>query len=523
MKVLVWTLIEIITLFLFSGGLFIFLKRRHLQLISANAASTQNKIETKQNKQISSKSIATNEAAELTLKRFIQHQMKQAIYQLSQAKVAEKNKKIVLIKLWGTLLKAENRILDNPSKEETATVLRQDLFHILQNIFNAKKDNKGLKELEQKLNKLIQSAQQSNEVLRLKTELEQAQNAIKKELLLQISSLEGTLSRLDIKKHEQAHLELTLANANNNLTQLKKSLEQFEKDDEFELLLPNVNNTSYADIKNAIKHDLSKHKANKQINALNKVSIRQQAVIDLLREKLRALTKEEQINIDESQEIAIGRLERLIIESDSLIAQLESELSSTSVSINSLKSDIKIKSDELVESEKALFSAQKSALSSFRESAKNQQSKVDDINQQLLSASESDKLKSMIQAQLKESKTLERLLKESEVCATVLESELESVRNINTGMMSTIKTVDPDFSGDTRTKMNNKFQQLESKHHQLLAEHSQIKQQLLASIEDDKENQLRQDIHRKNLEVERLELAILNLEKKLIATPPSQT
>ena len=514
MKVLVWTLIEIITLFVFSGALFIFLKRGHLKTISANEVDTQDKAEAAQSKQISSKSIATNEAAEQTLKRFIQHQMKQAVYQLSQAKVEEKNKKIVLIKLWGTLLKAENNILDNPSKEETAAILKKDLFNILQNIFNAKKDNKDLKELEQKLTKLIQSAQQSNEVFRLKTELECAQNAIKKELLLQISSLEGALSRLEIKKHELAHLELTLANASNNLTQLKKSLDQFDKDDEFKLLVGNESDKTFEEVKSDIKQDLNKHKANKQIIALNKVSNRQQAVIDLLREKLRELKIEELINIDESQEIAISRLEQLIKESDTLIVQLESELNSTNISIDALKSDIKIKSDELVASEKALFDAQKSALSSFRESAKKQQSKVDDINQQLLSAGESDKLKSMIQAQLKESKTLERLLKESETCATVLESELKNVRNINAGMMSTIKTVDPDFSGESQINTNNKFQQLESKHHQLLAEHSQIKQQLLASIEDDKENQLKQEVSRKNLEVERLELAIESLEQK---------
>jgi len=519
MKVLVWTLIEIITLFVFTGSLFIWLKHRLKKETAAGdelptpSRSLQAQTETLD------KGADNYQESTATLKQFIQNQMKQAAKQLSLAKSQEKAKKVIIIKLWGTLLKAETRVLDSPEKDDTEEILKQHLASILQSIFNAKKDNANIKGLELRLIKLTQSATQSNEILRLKSELERAQNTIKKELLVQISSLEGALSRLDIKRHEQAHLELTLSNASTNIDQLKKTLEHLEHDNEFEPLMTTSKSKPSL---NEIKHDLEKHRANKQITALNQIANRQQIVIDLLRDKLKEASKEELINIDESQEVAISRIEQMIKESDSLILQLENELSSTSLSIDTLKSDIDIKSKQIISSEQQLLTAQKTALVSFRESAKKQQSKVDDMKQQLSKAPENTKLATLIKEQQKESSTLEALLKESETCVTVLESELASAKKNNQEMLHTIETVDPHFRGETSSSTNNKFQHLENLHHTLLAEHSQIKQQLLASIANDIEAGLRNDVNRKKLEIDRLQLAINDLEQKQLDNPSNQ-
>ncbi len=518
MKVLVWTLIEIITLFVFTGGLFIWLKYRlNKKSVENDELPTPSHSLQAQTESLDKGSDNYQEPT-LTLKHFIQNQMKQAAKQLSLAKSQEKAKKVIIIKLWGTLLKAETRILDSPEKDDTEEILKQHLASILQSIFNAKKDNANIKELELKLIKLTQSATQSNEVLRLKSELERAQNTIKKELLVQISSLEGALGRLDIKRHEQAHLELTLLNASTNIDQLKKTLEHLEQDNEFEPLMTTSKSRPSL---NEIKHDLEKHRASKQINALNQIANRQQIVIDLLRDKLRETNKEELINIDESQEVAISRIEQMIKESDSLILQLENELGSTSLSIKTLKSDIEIKSKLVFKSEQQLLSAQKTALSSFREFTKKQQSKVDDMKQQLSKAPESTKLATLIKEQQKESSTLKSLLKESETCVTVLESELESAKKNNQEMLHTIETVDPNFRGETPSSTNNKFQHLENLHHTLLAEHSQVKQQLLASIANDKEAGLKNDFTRKNIEIDRLKLAINELEQKQLDSLPN--
>jgi len=83
-------------------------------------------------------------------------------------------------------------------------------------------------------------------------------------------------------------------------------------------------------------------------------------------------------------------------------------------------------------------------------------------------------------------------------------------------MLHTIKTVNPDFGGDSSDDANNKFQQLENIHHELLTEHSHVKQQLLASIDRDQTGELRNEFNRKNLELDRLQLAIIDLEKKQI-------
>lgn len=511
MKFLVWTLIEIITLFVFTGGLLLWLKHRMPKTESTEADILEPKGQMPVQTEASSKDADTYQEPTLILKHFIQRQMKYAAKQLALAKKPNNPKKIILIKLWGTLLKAETRILENPKKEDTEEILKKHLAMILQSIFNTKKDSANLKELEQKLIKLTQSATQSNEVLRLKTELEHAQNAIKKEVLVQIASLEGAVSRLDIKRHEQAHLELTLANASSNVDQLKKTLDTLEHANEFEPLMVHESESSLADI----KEDVEKHRANKQINSLNQIANRQQVVIDLLRDKLRESSQEALINIDESQEVAINRIELMIKESNSLILQLENELGSTTLSIKTLKSDIDIKSKQLLASEQQLKEAKKTALTSFRETTQMQQSKVEDMKQSRSDdAPVNTKLIALIDEQHKESSTLEGLLKESETCVTLLESELESARKNNQEILHTIETVDPDFRGETQSSPNNKFQQLESQHHTLLAEHSQVKQQLLSSVTNDKETALKNDFNRKNLELDRLQLAIKDLEQK---------
>lgn len=510
MKLLVWTLIEIITLLVFSGGLLIWFKRR-LDKNENDPQSAQEANETEAAGTSNKASVKSEDLSLAALKRFVNNQILHASKQLSRAKSQDKSKKVILIKLWGTLLKAESKVLDTPiSQEDTASILNKQLSNILSNIFSANKENDEVKALQQKLAKLVQSANQSNEVLQLKLELDKAQGEIRKELLAQIEKLEEALNRLSVKKHEQSNLELSLASAMKNVDQLKQALKNLELDNEFEEIMqqePQAQNTDN-------QSDLTKHRANKKINSLNQIASRQQIVIDLLREKLNEASKEESINIDESQEIAIGRIEQMIKESDTLILQLENELGATNVSIESLKSDIQKKSEQLIATEKKLVVAKKTASTSFRESAKNQQSKVDDMKTQLSNAPEDSKLGSLIEEQQKESATLEKLLKESETCVTVLELELESARKANNEIIHTIETVDPNFRNEASSSSNNKFQQLENRHNELLAEHSQVKQQLLASISQDQETELRNEFNRKNLEADRLQLAIIDLEKK---------
>lgn len=509
MKLLIWTLIEIITLLVFSGCLLVWLKKKHIRNENTLENATKSTDDDLQkNPPIDNNS--TPEDPAITLKRFVNNQIMHAAKQLTKAKSQANRHKALQIKLWGTLLKAESRVLDTPDKKETEEILKKHLSDILSSIFSVSKGGKELKELKQKLAKLVQSANQSNNVLELKIELEKAQDSIKKELVLQIKHSEDSLGRLSIKKHEKDHLELTLSSAINNVNQLKQTLANLEQENEFEDMMAPMGAKSTNDP----SRDVRKHKANKQVNSLNQIANRQQIVIDLLREKLREASKEELINIDESQEIAVSRIEQMIKESDTLIIQLENELGSTSLSIKTLKADIKDKSKQLVEKEKQLIVAKKTASASFRESAKNQQSKVDDMKHQISNAPENNKLDTLIKEQQKESDTLERLLKESETCVTVLELELESARKTNKEIQHTIETVDPEFQGLESDSANNKFQQLESDHNALLKEHSHVKQQLLASINQEKDSELKNEFNRKNLEIDRLQLAINDLEKK---------
>lgn len=513
MKLLVWTLIEIITLLVFSGGLLIWFKRR---LDKDNEPETSPSSESDQESAVAQDANASNmkqadDSSLKDLKRFIQNQILYAKKLLSKTESKEDPKKVMLIKLWGTLLKAESRVLDTPDKAETDKILQEQLSKILTNIFSANKENEEIKALKKKLAKLMEEANQSNEVLKLKEELEKAQSAIKKELLIQIEKLEKNLNRLKVKKRERNNLEQTIANAEKNVNQLKQALQSLEHNNEFDDII----GSKQEDTTDS-GSDHVKHKANRQINSLNQIAKRQQIVIDLLREKLQNADKESDLEIDESQEIAIGRIEQMIKESDNLIIQLESELNTTNLSISSLKSDITQKSKKLVEKEQQLSIAKKTASSSFRESAKHQQSHVDDMKSHLSNPPENSIMQGLILEQQKESDTLERLLKESETCVTLLESELETARKNNAEILHTIKTVSPDFGKDSGDDANNKFQQLEGIHNDLLTEHSHVKQQLLSSIDQDQSGDLRNEFNRKNLELDRLQLAIIDLEKKQI-------
>ncbi|KZM40478.1 hypothetical protein OA92_07665 [Marinomonas sp. SBI22] len=513
MKLLVWTLIEIITLLVFSGSLLIWFKRR-LEKDNEPENTPSGNTDPVSTDDQPEQAIKTNQSDDSSLKdlkRFIQNQILFAKKLLSKTELREDPKKVMLIKLWGTLLKAESRVLDTPDKAETDKILQQQLSKILTNIFSANKENEETKALKKKLAKLMEEANQSNEVLKLKEELEKAQSAIKKELLIQIEKLEKNLNRLKVKQREHNNLEQTLASAEKNVNQLKQALQNLEHNNEFDEII-----SSKQEDTTDINSDHAKHKANKQISALNQIAKRQEIVIDLLREKLSNTEKSSELEFDGSQEIAIGRIEQLIKESDNLILQLENELNTTNLSINSLKSEIEQKSKKLVEKEKQLSIAKKTAANSFIESTKNQQSHVDDMKNHLSNPPENDIMQGLILEQQKESDTLERLLKESETCVTLLESELETARKNNAEMLNTIKTVNPDFGRDSSDDVNNKFQQLENIHQQLLTEHSQVKQQLLASIDQDETGELRNEFNRKNLELDRLQLAIIDLEKKQI-------
>ncbi|EAQ63353.1 effector protein B, substrate of the Dot/Icm secretion system [Marinomonas sp. MED121] len=513
MKLLVWTLIEITTLFIFLGGIFIWLK---LKLKKDEAEDKDEASSDQEDSQDTSDKSANNKEYEepsLLLKTIIQGQLKQAAQQLTKTKVKEQKDKVFLIKLWGTLLKAENKVLDHPTKKDTNEIIQQELSSVLNNIFNAKKDNSSLKDLEEKLSKLTQSADKSNEVLKLKNDLETAQSAIKEELTNQIENLQEAAKRIESKQREKINLEQKLSQAMTNLKQLKDSLVHLEDDNDISHLITGAENESIDEM----RQDLGQHKANKQIKSLNQVANRQQAVIDMLREKLRDTNQADSDNdTDNSQAIAIGRIEQMIKESDTLILQLENELGTTNLTIENLKSDIKQKSNKLLETEETLILAQKTALTSFKETTKNQQSKVDDMKTHMSNVPENESLKAMIEEQQKESDTLERLLKESETCVTLLEQELATAKKNNEELQHTIETVNTNFTEGSSTSTNNEFQQLEIKNKELLSEHSKVKQKLLASIANDVETELRDEYNQKNLEVDRLQLAIIDLEKKQI-------
>ncbi|TBR45071.1 hypothetical protein CBF23_000790 [Marinomonas agarivorans] len=500
MKLLIWTLIEINTVLFITIGVASYLlykqkKRKQLTEDTPEATNTD-----------SSSSSEQTEGTDLD--RFIVKQLNHATRTLLEAKHQNDEKRVTLTKLWGTLLNAERRIL---KEEQTEDVLKEFLSPILKAIFESQNSEETLSDLEKKLEQVIAQTNESSATLDVKEELERVQDSLRKTLVDEIEHLEKATAKLQLKHQEKSKLDANLASAYKKHEKLKQELQALESeqmDDDF------FNDTLFSPSA-SIAAKRAQHSATKQIKELTKLYERQKNVIELLKGKVDLSKANDIADINEAGEIGVDRLERLVQESDTLIAQLEGELANAEQENMELKTNIENKSEELTQITKQLAANKKSAIGSLKEHTQTNQMVVANLKNDLQGSHATPEIMAFVEQQANEINTIERLLQESETCVTLLEQELKTAKQNNDQLLETIKGAEQQAQPSSPDNQE-RFEKEQQRKETLLLEHTQIKEQLLSSVANDNEAQLRSDYNKKNLELDRLQLALIDLEKKHI-------
>ncbi|RUM51666.1 MAG: hypothetical protein DSY85_11440, partial [Marinomonas sp.] len=127
-----------------------------------------------------------------------------------------------------------------------------------------------------------------------------------------------------------------------------------------------------------------------------------------------------------------------------------------------------------------------------------------------------------ISEQEKEVLNLEQMLKESETCVQLLAQELESAETENVALRERIERQTKDKRNSTNAEdMPKELLELEAlreEHRDLVGQIQHMKGSLLNQVSGSTEKTLRNEYNKKSLELDRLQLAYSDLERKYLGT-----
>ncbi len=408
------------------------------------------------------------------------------------------------LKLWGTLVKAERAIVLNDASQNPQTILNRFMANIIQSLEVVQAKNLNKHTISKNLEDLDAEFIQASEILISKESLLENQKALHEQLRENIDRADKKLKKLGVKTIELERLIHELETLKSHI----KTLEQ-SNDQSFEITSP-----SKAEIE---QHN---HHAARHLHKLQRLSERQQAIID----QLQAQLVDNQTNPTEREEVshlALKRMERMAAESNSLIGQLQAELESANLSINSLKDEIHSKDTQLKELDEKIKAAEgNGALDGFLALHSDKQTTLESIIGNLSSikntSPESD---STLSKQEKEVKNLEHMLKESETCVQLLAQELDSAEKANENLREQVETKmrEKALESDEANPLK-ELEKLRESNRDLVSKVSKIKESLLSQVSESAEKDLRNTYNKKSLELDRLQLAYSDLERKYLGT-----
>lgn len=436
---------------------------------------------------------------------FIERQITHAINSV-KAKLQEKDEAATTkFKIWGTLLKAEKAIIINENSQNPRPILNRFLASILAALeFESRNTKKS--DLEKSLEELDQEFMQAGEVLLTKENLIANQKQLHEDLRSNIERTKKRIAQLGIKERELARLK-----AEQN--KLREQIESINHHSAYALDVTPEARTSYT------KPKAQKPQSSRHLESLKQLSARQQTVIEKLQEALdsQKTGKSNQTHI-ESQKVAIERLERMSTESLSLIEQLSTELNTTNLTIESLKQDISSKNKALEEIEQRLKETDTTVITGLSNIQANKKEAFDSIKLGLTEAQEDEQSHNdfFINEHAKEVENLERLLQESETCVALLAQELQTLDSETAETEAKIlEAVAAQNNGDSTS---DELNMLREQNKLLANQTSDIKAELMEQATNTDERTLRTEFNRKNLELDRLQLAYSDLERKYLST-----
>lgn len=409
-------------------------------------------------------------------------------------------------KLWGTLVKAERAIILNNSDNAPKPILNRFMGNIIKTLESLQNRKFDRNTLTQSLKETDNEFIQVSNLLISKEDVLRNQKELHEELHKSIEHAETKLKKLKLKNTELKRLK-------SDLEKQKKQVAKLEQHTAHDKQYSN--NSS-----NSTPKD--KHHSTRHLFQLERLSKRQQAIIEQLQEKIKDSKEKQDDNQEEAQHMALQRMERLSIESSSLIEQLQTELENTNLSISTLQQDISEKEIQLQKIDAQLTQDDGSAYAEFKNINSNKRETLESLLGGLANFKENNSEDNSFNEQEQEVLKLEQMLKESETCVTLLAQELEHAEEVN----ADLRTQEERNKKEARQESNNKhlskelaeLKALRDANRKLVAEVQEMRETALNQVSDTSEKQLRNEYNRKNLELDRLQLAYSDLEKKYLGT-----
>lgn len=507
-KWLIWTVLELATLLMLANLVFLWLSHRLKKIIQEQEQQAKNISEKNAEKENNTDPVIASDNSQ-TFKRlahFLDQQINHAAAMINPQQ--ENQHETNTLKLWGTVLRAERAIILNQASEKPSPILNRFLANLLYAISTAKLQTADKEELQQNLKVLGDELLQSSELLITKESLSKNQIALNEDLRNNIDRANMRIRQLAIKLAEQQRLQIEIE----ELKQKIKALENTQ-----------ASGTSDFPKVQAHVHEATPHKAQsksatlKQISSLNRLSNRQQIVIEQLKNKIDLAKKSKDSGESvEAQKIAITKMEKIAEESQALIFQLESEMKTSNLSIASLKEELSTKDEKLAELEKMLSSSNETAIGNLKTLHANRKETLGAIRDGLNTALENN-LTDNLKEQDKDTKMLERLLQESETCVTLLAQELDTAEAENEALKKQLDERITTNNEDSPIELQELLKQRE-KNRELVEQTTHLKDQLSNTKTSKDLQELRVEYNKKSLECDRLQLAFADLEMKYLGT-----
>ncbi|WP_191600139.1 hypothetical protein [Marinomonas algicola] len=413
------------------------------------------------------------------------------------------------LKLWGTILKAQKAMFMNNKQDDPLPILQRFLSSVLDAVTKESQNTvriESLKTMLAEISRNIQSA--TKEVAQKISSLEQ-QKIIQSELRTTLSQKDKVMSNIQAKEDELKELNRFVKKSRQLIQDLKTSL-------------ANTNNQeliSFSETFNATQQqterntDYDDYHSLKKLTALSK---RQQIVIDQLKASLRSSKSKKHSEEDkESQALALKKMMKLTEESDSLIQQLENEISNENLTIEGMKNKLSQKEEKIKQLELKI----KDSDSSVSESLKsNSQQKTATLNTYKTNMNNANHLtEEHVQQQASDVEQLERLLKESETCVALLTNELSSVEEENIKLLQQVGGISQQQANDNKEQNDEaSFKRLNDEISMLEKEINKLNISLLESPAPNNYDTIKAQFKSKELELQRLEFAHSDLEKKYL-------
>jgi hypothetical protein len=500
-KWLVWTLLELSTFLLLVNITFLWLShflRKKSQEDKAHAQQQEGSAE--------GVGIDSKPKSYKGLAHYLDLQINFAAASIIPGKVNQHE--INRLKIWGSVLKAERAILLNQISENPKPILNKFLSGLLYALSAPKLQNTSTDELNRNLEEMEAEFYQTTELLITKESLSKSEFSLNKDLRGNIDRAKKRIKQLEIKKLEHKRLEIEVF----ELTKKIKKLEENQTKStggfaEFNLQAPT-----------AQKQDKQIRNASfKQISSLSNLSERQKMVIDQLKVQIDKANKNNNSQgAVEAQRVAITKMERMSVESQSLILQLDSELESSSLSISSLRQDISAKDAKLAKMERQLIQSNETVIGNLQTLSANKKETLVSLRDDLNSALKNMSTDSLIE-QDKDTKMLERLLQESETCVTLLAQELETAENTNHQLREKVEALMLDGK-DSASSLSKPLLEQRERNKDLALQTTELKKKLFNVASSKDYQELRVLYNKKSLECDRLQLAFSDLEMKYLGT-----